>query len=220
MGQVLDFGSEVLATDINHSLVLLVVMLGAGIFTMILLFIYAQRGNNRAMSSASNQLGKVIESSTSVTTKVMSYVERNTGVLDSHLAKLTAIDDTIKNGFKGVEFIISETDKKHIVSNENLFNKALDETKEGLTRLENNILNQLLPLSSALTTLKTAIEGMHTTTITQNDALVKALEAIQKAQREIVKTAETTALTIGSNGIAPVPPKINRSFTQDEDPIK
>lgn len=217
MGQIIYFGSEVLATDTNHSLVLMVVMLGLAIFAMVILFVYAQKGNNKATSSASNNLSKVIESSTNVTTKVMSYVERNTGVLDSYLAKLAVIDDTIKNGFKGVETIITETDRKHLNSNKELFNKAIDETKEGLTRLEANIVGQLMPLSTALTTLQKAIEGMHTTSISQNDALVKALEAIQKAQREIVKTAENTALTMSSNGIAVLPPKINRSFTQDED---
>lgn len=217
MGQIIDFGSEVLATDINHSLVLMVVMLGLAIFAMVILFVYAQKGNNKATSSASDQLGKVIESSSNVTNKVMSYVERNTNVLDTYLTKLGAIDDSIKKGFTDVGSIITESDKKHTASNKELFAKAIDETKEGLTRLENNILNQLLPLSSALATLKTAIEGMHTTSISQNDALVKALEAIQKAQREIVKTAETTALTMSSNGIAVLPPKINRSFTQDED---
>jgi hypothetical protein len=190
MGNVIDLGVEVLRTDINNGLTLMIIILGLGLVGIVIAFVFNQRGNNKTTEKSSESLATVIKSSSDVTLKVMAYIERNTDVLHTQTNKLTNIDDSIKGGFSGVQHTLTKIEKDRVVSQKEVIDEAVEKTKQSLSKLEEHLINQLMPLSSALATLRETIQSMSTNTMAQHTAVVQALQAIANAQAQIIQTAE------------------------------
>lgn len=190
MDTAIEVTQEVLRAEINNVVVFIAFILAVCVGGVVFAFVINQRGNNRTSEKATESLANVIKSSSDVTSRVMAYIEGNTQVLNGHMSKLTKIDESIMGGFSGVQHTLTKIEKDRVVSQKEVIDEAVEKTKQSLTKLEEHLINQLMPLSSALATLRETIQSMSTNTMAQHTAVVQALQAIANAQAQIIQTAE------------------------------